>query len=293
VCLLIALFRVVDDAPLIIAANRDELYARPTVTMTVLHDGFGGHPRVLGGRDEQAGGTWLAVNEHGVVAGLTNQPADSGRDPSKKSRGELPLAFTGYRTAAEAVAAETPKLKPSDYNPCWLLVGDRDTLFSVGLAGGTQPDVTQLPPGAHVLENRPLGTPTAKTAQVTAMIAAERARHAAAPPETETGTENAATAAAALAAVLSDHRPAVENPPAAPPAPGATGRVRPPELSAACVHTPTYGTRSAMIVTVPVSGLPGLRVADGSPCEVPFADVTGLWARTAQRPGQDGDPARR
>ena len=35
----------------------------------------GGGPRILGGRDEVAGGTWLAVNEHGVVAGLTNQPA--------------------------------------------------------------------------------------------------------------------------------------------------------------------------------------------------------------------------
>lgn len=294
-CLLIALFQVVDDAPLIVAANRDELYARPAVTMTVLRDGDGDggtsggsrRPRVLGGRDELAGGTWLAVNEHGVVAGLTNQPGGSGRDPGKKSRGELPLAFAAYRTAAEAVAAETPRLDPADYHPCWLLVGDRDTLFSVGLAGGTQPGVTQLPAGSYVLENRPLGTLTAKTARVTAMVADERARHAAA------GTETDTTAAAALAAVLSDHRPAVENPPGAPPAPGATGRVRPPEVSAACVHTPTYGTRSAMIVTIPVSSLPRLRVADGPPCEVPFQDVTSRWARTPGGRGQDRDPAGR
>ena len=45
---------------------------------------------MLGGRDELAGGTWLAVNEHGVVAGLTNQPAAVGRDASKRSRGEMP-----------------------------------------------------------------------------------------------------------------------------------------------------------------------------------------------------------
>jgi uncharacterized protein with NRDE domain len=284
VCLLIALFQVVDDAPLMIAANRDELYARPAVTLTVLHAGDDRHPRVLGGRDELAGGTWLAVNEHGVIAGLTNQPAGNGRDPSKRSRGELPLAFAAYRTAAEAVAAETARLDPSDYNPCWLLVGDRDTLFSIGMAAGTRPDVTQLPPGPYVLENRPFGIPTAKTAQVTAMIAEQRARPAAGPPDT------AATAADALAAVLSDHRPAAGPPPgAAPPAapaPGATGGVRPPELSAACVHTSTYGTRSAMIVTVPPAGRPRLRVADGPPCEVPFQDATSLWAAAS-------DPVRR
>jgi uncharacterized protein with NRDE domain len=279
VCLLIALFQVVDDAPLIIAANRDEQFARPAVTLTVLSAGDDRHPRVLGGQDELAGGTWLAVNEHGVIAGLTNQPVTPGRDPSKRSRGELPLAFTAYRTAAEAVAAEAPRLNPSDYNPCWLLVGDRESLFSVGLRGGTRPDVTRLPPGPHILENRPLGTPTAKTAQVTAMVAEQRASHAAGGPET------AATAADALAAVLSDHRPAESSPPAAAPAPGATGRVRPPELSAACVHTGPYGTRSAMIVTVPPAGPPRLRVADGPPCQVPFEDASRLWASR--------DPARR
>jgi uncharacterized protein with NRDE domain len=277
VCLLIALFQVSGDAPLIVAANRDELFARPAVPMTVLRER---DPRVLGGRDEQAGGTWLAVNEHGVVAGLTNQPAPHGRDASKRSRGELPLAFTACRTAADAVRDVVPELDPERYNPCWMLVGDRESLFSVGLAGGRQPAVTQLGPGRHVLENRPFGTPTAKTAQVSAMVAQVPA--AAGP----------AAAADALAGVLSDHRPAADPPPApppaaAPPAPGATGGARPPELSAACVHTPTYGTRSAMIITVSADGPPRLRVADGPPCEVPFRDATGLWA------GADRDPARR
>jgi uncharacterized protein with NRDE domain len=283
VCLLIALFQVVDDAPLIIAANRDELFARPAVTMTVLRER---DPRVLGGRDELAGGTWLAVNEHGVVAGLTNQPAPGGRDAGKRSRGELPLALAACRSAAEAVRDIVPELDPANYNPCWLLVGDRESLFSVGLARGRQPDVTRLGPGRHVLENRPFGTPTAKTAQVAAMVA--QAAEAAGP----------AAAADALAGVLSDHRPAVDpqpasSPPAAPapgaPAPGAAGRARPPELSAACVHTPTYGTRSAMIITVPAGGAPRLRVADGPPCEVPFRDATSLWAGARQ----DRDPARR
>jgi len=75
VCLLIALSRTVDGAPLVIGANRDEFYGRPATAMTVLQERG---PRLLGGRDHLAGGTWLAVSEHGVVAGLTNQPSASG-----------------------------------------------------------------------------------------------------------------------------------------------------------------------------------------------------------------------
>ena len=55
------------------------------------------------------------------------------------------------------------------------------------------------------------------------------------------------------------------------------GRTWPAEISAPCVHTPEYGTRSAMTVVVPASGRPHVRVADGPPCESPFLDVSGLW----------------
>lgn len=84
------LFGVDPDAPLVVAANRDERLDRPALAMTVLTEG---DPRILGGRDEQAGGTWLAVNDRGVVAGLTNRPAPDGADPARRTRGELPLAL--------------------------------------------------------------------------------------------------------------------------------------------------------------------------------------------------------
>jgi uncharacterized protein with NRDE domain len=71
VCLLVVASRVVDGEPLIVGANRDEVLNRPSTAVTVLDQG---PPRVVGGRDEVSGGTWLAVNEHGVCAGLTNQP---------------------------------------------------------------------------------------------------------------------------------------------------------------------------------------------------------------------------
>lgn len=261
VCLLIAMSGMVADAPLIVAANRDERLDRPAVPMTVLRES---RPRILGGRDELAGGTWLAVNEHGVVAGLTNQPSFAGRDPAKRSRGELPLAFAGLASAAQAVRAVCAALDPASYNPCWMLVGDRETLFFIQIAGSGAPEVEELGPGLHVLENAALRPRSAKAAFVTERVTcALPARHDA----------GAASAVAALEAVLGDHRPAISEPRA-----DAAGRVRPPALSAACVHAAGYGTRSAMSVSVPASGLPSVRVADGRPCEHHLRDVTGLWA---------------
>src|SRR5690242_18553648 len=114
-CLLAVLFHAHPDAPLVIAANRDEWLARPAAPMGLLRAAndprlvgvpppgaltSGGppappapRPRIAGGRDLLAGGTWLAIGEHGVIAGLTNRPTAAGRDASKRSRGELPMAL--------------------------------------------------------------------------------------------------------------------------------------------------------------------------------------------------------
>src|SRR5579875_1041432 len=126
-CLLIARFGVEPGLPLVVGANRDERYERPATAVTVLRH----RPRVLGGRDELAGGTWLAVNEHGVVAGLTNRPSAAGRDPTKRSRGELPLALASERSAEVAVERFVRRFSPQDYNLAWLLVGDRTSLFYI------------------------------------------------------------------------------------------------------------------------------------------------------------------
>jgi uncharacterized protein with NRDE domain len=245
-CLLIALSRTVDGAPLMIGANRDEFYGRPAVPMTVLQERG---PRLLGGRDQLAGGTWLAVSEHGVVAGLTNQPVTSGprRDPSKRSRGELPLMFAQYQDAATAVGEVCARLDPGAYNPCWLLVGDRRSLFSVGLAGGSAPLVRELPPGRHVLENVPLDPPSEKAARIDADLAARLATAREAVETGVAGADGANGAADTLERVL------------------AANQVHRPEHE--------YGTRSAMVITVPWEGQPGILVADGPPGRVPLRDV--------------------
>jgi uncharacterized protein with NRDE domain len=266
VCLLIALSGVVPDVPLLIAANRDEMYERAADPITVLRDA---QPRILGGRDELAGGTWLAVNEHGVVAGLTNQPTGA-RDPAKRSRGELPLAFAAYPDAKTAVTEVCARLDPAGYNPCWMLVGDRHALFSVDLSGGHRAGVEELPPGRYVLENAPLRQPSAKQQRVAGLVAALD----------EAGPDEAGRVEAGLAAVLRGHQPATGPQPAGP------GRLaRPAELSAACVHTERYGTRSAMIVSVGQAGEPRVSVAAGPPCVTPLLDVTGTWISRAGQPG--------
>ena len=110
--------------------------------------------------------------------------------------------------------------------------------------------------------------PSAKVARVTQLVARERAAQAARDGQS---AETAESAADALAEVLRDHEPATELAVGENPA-------RPLAFTAACVHGEEYGTRSALIVTVPgTPGAPRLRVADGPPCEVPFRDMTALW----------------
>src|SRR5438105_1387803 len=60
---------------------------RPAAAPGILVD----HPRIAGGRDLLAGGTWMVVAADGRVAAVTNRRSEM-RDPSRRSRGELPLA---------------------------------------------------------------------------------------------------------------------------------------------------------------------------------------------------------
>ena len=254
-CLLVVLSGTEEDAPLLIGANRDEKLDRPAVAATVLS---ASDPRILGGRDLLAGGTWLAVNEHGVVAGLTNRPSPGGRDASKRTRGELPLALAADDRAEAAVEEFVRRFRPADYNAAWLLVGDRRSLYYLELGEDAAPGVEVLAPGVHVLANGPLHQSSPKTDHVHAEVDGLAGRGTRAVLE-------------ALPRVLADHRvpEAVRD---APPVAD-----RPKELAAPCVHTEQFGTRSAAIVVVPAEGRPSLRVADGPPCVAPFVAVDHLW----------------
>jgi uncharacterized protein with NRDE domain len=249
------LVQVAPDFPLVVAANRDEQFERPAVPMTVLS---AGPPRILGGRDELAGGTWLAVNSAGVVAGLTNRPLAGQRDPTKASRGELPLALASHRTAAAAVDAFVSQFRPADYNPAWLLVGDRDTAFGIDMTGDDEPAVHPLEPGVHILENAPVGADTPKVAHVRNLVGS-------------LGELDGEALGARLRLVLSDHQVPAGHVPA-------NGEI-PPQVKAACVHTERYGTRWSSVTMVPrdPDRPPSVRYSDGPPCMTTPVDAAPLW----------------
>ncbi len=254
-CLLVVASRIVPGEPLIVGANRDEVLDRPSTSMTVLDDG---PVRVLGGRDELSGGTWLAVNRDGVCAGLTNQPLGDRKDPTKRSRGELPLAAARSSTAAAGVETLRRDFDPADYNGAWLLVGDRTSLYFVDFTGAEVVAVA-LPPGIHVLENRAVDSPSAKVDLVRSGLGGVAVA--------ESSPSDGDAVVEAFRRVLTDHRIP-------------EGDERP--NSANCVHLDAFGTRSSCIMRVAAAAdgvlpRPRMWVADGPPCAVPYENVTSLW----------------
>jgi uncharacterized protein with NRDE domain len=259
-CLLVVAWHHTEQWPLVVGANRDEWLDRPSTTITVLHES---KPRILGGRDERAGGTWLAVNEHGVVCGLTNRPMADGPDPTRRSRGRLPLVAAGMRTAEEGADVLATEAATGDYNPAWLFVGDRRTLHYVAVDPDAATGPERLGPGIHVLENAALGAPSVKVDHVRSVISSAEAA--------------GARLWEALPGVLGDHTfdYTEDEPPRFP-----DGRERKAASLAPCVHTDGYGTRSSALVGVSEDDAlaPELLVADGPPCTTPFVDVRHLWS---------------
>jgi uncharacterized protein with NRDE domain len=250
VCLLIVASRVIEGTPLLIAANRDEFLIRPTSPFGTLSVG---PPQVLGGRDQQSGGTWLTINRHGVFAGLTNQPLGENKDPTLRSRGELPLALAAHPTAKDAVAAFVKGYDPLRYNGCWLLVGDRDSLFFIDFTAAHELTAVPLPPGVHILENKALGVPSPKAEHVRQLLGPLQGS----PEAVRDG----------LVRVLSDHV-----------VPEPTADV--PKTSANCIHLDGYGTRSSCVIHCEddPGQPPQCRVADGPPCTTALVDVSPLWS---------------
>jgi uncharacterized protein with NRDE domain len=146
-CLLAIFFRAVNDAALVVGANREELLARPGEPPCILD----GPVRAVAGVDPQAGGTWFGVNARGVVAAVTNRA--NPRTPAKpQSRGLLTRDLLGCGTAKEAVDLAVRELETGRYAGCNLFCGDRER--AVVIEGAEWLRVRPLPPGLHVLANR-------------------------------------------------------------------------------------------------------------------------------------------
>ena len=236
-CTLIALHRCIVGAPLVIAANRDEFFERPAEG-PALRETAGG--RIVAPRDVRAGGTWLGVNAHGVVAAVTNRRCPT-PDPARRSRGLLVVDALGSASAAEA--AETLEDLPIDaYNPFNLLVADADSAHVLCYDG--KAERVDLEPGVHVIGNRhPLEPPSGKLERV--RRAAERA-----------GAASRSGVLDELARICRDHEG--DEP-----------------IDSACVHAGPYGTRSSTLL-LGGEGPGELRFAAGAPCQHDYRDVTAL-----------------
>lgn len=157
-CLIVFAVDARADLPLVVAANRDERYARPTAPAGRWPDA----PHVLGGRDLQEGGSWLGVTTSGRWAAVTNFRESSPPRPNAPSRGDL---VADYLRRSDPPQAFTSRLAETAdrYNGFNLLVGVRSTVRWFSNRGGDHPlhDV-ELSPGVYGLSNHLLDSPWPK-----------------------------------------------------------------------------------------------------------------------------------
>ncbi|WP_224370388.1 NRDE family protein [Hyalangium versicolor] len=262
-CTLLILRQVHPEWPLILAANRDELYERPTTGPEVLP----GTPRiVVPGRDAVHGGTWMGVTDTGLFVGLTNQPRSLTHGVAPRSRGEVVLSAL-RAGSVDAIERYLDTLDPSAFSPFNLLYGDASRLrVAYARPGASQLIREDVPEGIHVLPNNVLDAPSLPKVQRARMLAAEHARR----PWPELSLR--------LQEVLADHHlPALEQLPEPPPDASLSPEMA-RQLQALCIHTPAYGTRSSAILALAPGRVGHFLVSQVPPCQHAFQDHWSLLA---------------
>lgn len=143
-CLLAIQYKSVPEAPILVAANREEEFDRPSLVPAIQP----GKPRVLSGVDTKAGGTWLGVNQNGLFVGLANRPRLFA-PPSPKSRGLLCRDLLRANSARHAVDMAMEELTANKYDGCNLIIADSESGWAVH--GGDDPEVAELIEGLNII----------------------------------------------------------------------------------------------------------------------------------------------
>jgi uncharacterized protein with NRDE domain len=224
-CLIVFAWRPGHAHPLIVAANRDEFYARPTLPLTQWPEA----PQVYAGRDLEAGGTWLGVGAGGRFAALTNI-RNPHQPPARRSRGELVARFLSGEIPVDDYLADVVG-RSIEYAGFNLLVGTANELWHYNALESAP---VRLAAGVYGLSNAGLDTPWPKVLK----------------------------AKAALSEVLDDPQPQallalLNDPQTAPfaelPDTG-VGLATESLLSSVFIASPTYGTRASTALIVHADG---------------------------------------
>jgi hypothetical protein len=266
-CTIITLFQAHSAFPLVIAANRDERYARPSSGPTLLAT----PPAVVAGRDLDFGGTWFGINAHGLAVAVADQglaeggddrgqgtdgalhrPSASSHPPGKRSRGLLVLDALGCASVG-AVSDLVAGIAPADYNPFTLLHADA-AAARIGHHADGPVRLHVLAPGVDVMVSA-IGADHARWRSDYVLGALDPGRLAAL---------EAPALCEALQAVLRHHAP-----------PG--GRD-----DAICRHRDDAGTVSSFVALLaPDLAASQFHCALGAPCRTPYADDSHLLRELA------------
>ena len=149
-CLILFAYETHPKYKLIVAANRDEFYTRPTSPAHYWND----HPNILAGRDLEKMGTWMGVTTNGRFSALTNYRDPLEETNGKRSRGELVANALNYKGNLK----EYMHTLINDHDPFPgynLLAGDMNGLFYYSNKGN---DPQKVKPGIHGVSNHLLNT---------------------------------------------------------------------------------------------------------------------------------------
>ncbi|HOM17346.1 MAG TPA: NRDE family protein [Thermoguttaceae bacterium] len=238
-CIMAIYYQVVSNAPILAAYNREEFFDRPTQPPRIQS----GKPRVVCGIDKKAGGTWLGINQYGLLAAVANRPKTNvPQEP--RSRGLLCRELLNCRTAREAALLAAQELSSGQYAGAnYVCV---DAKYGAVVYGGNHVEIVELTPGLHILTNGDLNDPTDPRQQlVRRQFTLQR-------------LDSSVTFLAVASRIFSRR-----------PDPAGRGGV--------VLLGPEFGTVSSTLISLPNKTQHSiLQYSNGPPCDYPYEDLSAL-----------------